>query len=129
MENSGVAVFEAVIVAHDSEEKLGILSQISGRSQQPAIAELSLLYVEAGVAFDEELRVVANFHRSQPFVATVSTTRVEQTLIGAWEFGIFKKSSRVEALLTYCVEILDIRLTANSTRLFTDLKWIKFDFN
>lgn len=125
MENSGVVVFEAVVVAHDSEEKLGVLRQIGGSSQQPAIAKFSLLYVKARIALDKELRTIANFHWSQPFVAAVGATRVKQALVGARELRIFEKSPGIKALLANSVKVLHIGLAAYSTGLFSDLKWTK----
>lgn len=129
MENSGIIFLEAVIVANDAEEELVVLGQVSCGGQQPAIAEFSLLHVEARISLDEELRIVADLHWTQPLIATVGATRVEQTLVSARELGIFKESARVEALLANGVKILNIGLTAQSTGLFSDLKWTKFDFN
>lgn len=112
MENSGVAVLEAVIVANDSEEELVVLSQVSGSGQQPAIAEFSLLHVETGVTLDKELRIVAHLTWAQPLIAAVGATRVEQTLVSARELGILEKSPGVEALLAQSVKVLHISLAA-----------------
>lgn len=122
MENSRVHVLEAVVIADDSEEKFRVLSQISGSREQPAIPKFTLLHVETRVTLDEELRIVADFHRPQPFVATISATRVEQTLVGRGELGVFKEISRVETLLTELIEVLDVLLTAKTARFFANLK-------
>lgn len=100
MENSCIVFLEAVVIADNSEEKFVVLRQICCCSQQPAIAKFTLLHIKTGIALDEELRIITDFHWTEPFIATVRTTRVKQTLVVGFKLGVFEKSSRIEALLT-----------------------------
>ena len=74
VEDSRVHVFKAVVIADNSEEKFCILSKIGRSGKQPTVAKFALLNIESRVTFNEELRIVTNLHRSQPFVTAIWTT-------------------------------------------------------
>jgi hypothetical protein len=95
MENARIHVLKAVVVADNSEEQLCVLSEIGSRGKQPAITKFSLLDIESRVSLDEELRIVADLHRTKPFVTTIRATRIEQAFVGRGEFRIFEKRARV----------------------------------
>lgn len=122
MEYSGVVFLEAIVVAHNTEEQFVILSEIGGGCKQPAITQLALLHIKARISLDEELRIIADLHGTQPFIAAIGTTRVEQTLVSGWKFRIFEERARVETLLTNVEKILHVLLAPQTARLFANLK-------
>jgi hypothetical protein len=95
MENARIQVLKAVVVADNTEEQLCVLRKIGSSGKQPAITKFSLLDIESRVSLDEELRIIADLHRTEPFIATIRATRVEQAFVGRGEFRIFEKRARV----------------------------------
>ncbi len=54
MKEPGVVAVEALVVRHHHLEELLPHGEVGDGRQQPAVAKLALLYVEAGGAFHEE---------------------------------------------------------------------------
>lgn len=124
MENSSVILFEAVIITHNTEKEILILCEISCGGQQPTIAEFTLLHIEAWVALDKELRIFANFGRSQPLVMTIGTSWEKQALVVRLKLGILEQCASVETMLTKLIVILHILLLSPAAASFADLELI-----
>lgn len=91
MKNASISILEILIIWHHAEEQLRVLCERCSRGQQPAIAQLPLLNVEPGITLDEELRIVGDFHRTQPFNWAVGTSGELYGRIDGWKVGILEK--------------------------------------
>lgn len=142
MKDSGVVLLETLLRWDDTEEQIGFLGQVGRGSQEPAIAQLSLLDIETGVALHKELGILSNFlkntiyfiiilkkayfekthMRSKPFDVTVWTARKHQRFIGSREHGILEERTTGYAAIQDCLVVLDFRIGSQVGALFSQLE-------
>lgn len=61
MKDARVILLETLFWGNDAEEQIRFLGQVGCGSQEPAIAQLSLLDIEARVALHKELGILSDF--------------------------------------------------------------------